>query len=76
MKLYITDEEEPSVAIADNIEEAAELLFIHGNDKIESITSSNDYYRVEVMHRAYGYGSWTTTELVNEYELKNHEVYR
>ena len=81
MKLYITDEEEPSVAIADNIEEAAELLFItkqdeDGKDEIKSITSSDDYYRVEVMHSVYGYGSWTTTELVNEHELENHTVYR
>ena len=75
MKLYITDDDGPSIAIADNIEEAVELLFIYGNDKIESITSSNNYYRVEVMHTAYG-SSWTTTELVNEYEIENHTVYR
>jgi len=81
VKLYITDDDGPDIAIADNIEEAAKLLFVtkqdeDGKDEIKSITSSDDYYRVEVMHSVYGYGSWTTTELVNEYELKNHEVYR
>ena len=71
MKLYITDEASPRVAIADNIEEAAKLLFVNEEDTIESIIHGNDYYRVRVMQK---YG-WITTEFVNEYELKNHKVY-
>ena len=72
MKLYITDDETRGVAIADNIEEAAELLFItEPEDEVESITPSNGYYRVRV-RREY---SWVTTNLVNEYELENHKVY-
>lgn len=74
MKLYITDDETRGVAIADNIEEAAELLFItEPEDEVESITPSNGYYRVRV-RRKYGYG-WVTTDLVNEYEIENHKVY-
>jgi hypothetical protein len=71
VKLYITDDEARDVALADNIQEAAELLFVNEKDKVESITPCDNYYKVIVV-REHG---WATIELVDEYELENHKVY-